>query len=420
MNEKALTKTTYIINSILFFVSGLILIIYRTRYINLFHLVISSLLIVLGFTTLILNIIKTKKSKDIFSSFTTLLTGLFFLYNKTKFLSIFPILFGIYMLMNGIGKFMTYIIYKNKENLNYYNVLLGSLIDFIFSYIMITSPSKNINRLTIYSGIYIMLFGLTYFYDFLKEIFPSFFGKKRRLRVTLPIILSTFIPYRVLLSLNKFINSWSTPVKLINKNTSGKTDLEILIHVRDDNIGKIGHADLCYKGIVYSYGCYDEESKKLFGSIGNGTLFEIKGKKKYIKYCNKYSNKTIFSFGITLTDEENKKVEEKINFIKSNTYEWNPLISKKKNANEYAIELTEKTDAKFYKFNKTSYKTYFLMFTNCVKLVDDVVGATGSDILKINGAISPGVYYDYLEREFKRKNSKVIKKEIYTNNRKDN
>lgn len=420
MNEKALTKTTYIINSILFFVSGLILIIYRTRYINLFHLVISSLLIVLGFTTLVLNIIKTKKSKDIFSSFTTLLTGLFFLYNKTKFLSIFPILFGIYMLMNGIGKFMTYIIYKNKENLNYYNVLLGSLIDFIFSYIMITSPSKNINRLTIYSGIYIMLFGLTYFYDFLKEIFPSFFGKKRRLRVTLPIILSTFIPYRVLLSLNKFINSWSTPVKLINKNTSGKTDLEILIHVRDDNIGKIGHADLCYKGIVYSYGCYDEESKKLFGSIGNGTLFEIKGKKKYIKYCNKYSNKTIFSFGITLTDEENKKVEEKINFIKSNTYEWNPLISKKKNANEYAIELTEKTDAKFYKFNKTSYKTYFLMFTNCVKLVDDVVGATGSDILKINGAISPGVYYDYLEREFKRKNSKVIKKEIYTNNRKDN
>lgn len=420
MNEKALTKTTYIINSILFLISGLILIIYRTRYINIFHLVISSLLIILGFTTLILNIIKTRKSKDIFSSLTTLITGLFFLYNKTKFLSIFPILFGIYMLMNGIGKFMTYIIYKNKENLNYYSVLFSSLIDFIFSYIMITSPAKNINRLAIYSGIYIMLFGLTYFYDFLKEVFPSFFGKKRRLRLTLPIILSTFIPYRVLLSLNKFINSWSTPVRLINKNTSGKTDLEILIHVRDDNIGKIGHADLCYKGVVYSYGCYDEESKKLFGSIGNGTLFEIKGKKKYIKYCNKYSNKTIFCFGITLTDEEKQQVEEKINSIKSNTYEWNPFISKKEKANDYAIELVEKTGAKFYKFSKTSYKTYFLMFTNCVKLVDDVVGTTGSDILKINGAISPGVYYDYLEREFKRKNSKVIKKEIYTNTIKDN
>lgn len=419
MSEKALTKTTYIINSILFFITGLVLIIYRTRYINMFHLVISLLLITLGFVTLILNVIKVRKAKDIFSSFTTLITGLFFLSNKTKFLAIFPILFGIYMLMNGIGKFMTYIIYKNQEKLNYYNVLLGSLIDFIFSYIMITSPTKNINRLTIYSGIYIMLFGLTYFYDFLKELFPNFFGKKRRLRVTLPIILSTFIPYRVLLSINKFINSWVTPVKLINKNTSGKADLEILIHVRDDNIGKIGHADLCYKGIVYSYGCYDEESKKLFGSVGNGTLFEIKGKKKYIKYCNIFSNKTIFCFGITLTEEEKEKVEEKIKHIKTNTYAWDPTINNSKKINDYAIELVEKTDAKFYKFTKTSYKTYFLMFTNCVKLVDDIVGATGSDILKINGAITPGVYYDYLEREFKRKNSKVIKKEIYINNRKD-
>lgn len=419
MSEKALTKTTYIINSILFFITGLVLIIYRTRYINMFHLVISLLLITLGFVTLILNVIKVRKAKDIFSSFTTLVTGLFFLSNKTKFLAIFPILFGIYMLMNGIGKFMTYIIYKNQEKLNYYNVLLGSLIDFIFSYIMIPSPTENINRLTIYSGIYIMLFGLTYFYDFLKELFPNFFGKKRRLRVTLPIILSTFIPYRVLLSINKFINSWVTPVKLINKNTSGKADLEILIHVRDDNIGKIGHADLCYKGIVYSYGCYDEESKKLFGSIGNGTLFEIKGKKKYIKYCNKFSNKTIFCFGITLTEEEKEKVEEKIKLIKTNTYAWDPTINNSQKINDYAIELVEKTDAKFYKFTKTSYKTYFLMFTNCVKLVDDIVGATGSDILKINGAITPGVYYDYLEREFKRKNSKVIKKEIYTNNRKD-
>ena len=115
MSEKALTKTTYIINSILFFITGLVLIIYRTRYINMFHLVISILLITLGFVTLILNVIKVRKAKDIFSSFTTLITGLFFLSNKTKFLAIFPILFGIYMLMNGIGKFMTYIIYKNQE-----------------------------------------------------------------------------------------------------------------------------------------------------------------------------------------------------------------------------------------------------------------------------------------------------------------
>ena len=76
--------------------------------------------------------------------------------------------------------------------------------------------------------------------------------------------------------------------------------------------------------------------------------------------------------------------------------------------------LQKKTRAKFYKFKQTSYKTYFLLFTNCVKLVDNVLGVTGSDLLKLNGVITPGTYYDFLEKEYKRKNSNVISKSIYT------
>ena len=71
--------------------------------------------------------------------------------------------------------------------------------------------------------------------------------------------------------------------------------------------------------------------------------------------------------------------------------------------------------AEFYKFYKSTYKTYFLLSTNCVKLVDEVVGATGSDLLKINGVITPGAYYEYLEQEFKKEKSNVITKQIYTN-----
>ena len=85
------------------------------------------------------------------------------------------------------------------------------------------------------------------------------------------------------------------------------------------------------------------------------------------------------------------------------------------------MELVNLTGAKFYKFYRSSYKTYFIFFTNCVKIVDDVIGATGSDLLKINGALTPGTYYDYLDREFKRQNSNVITKEIYTyKNKKEN
>ncbi len=416
MKTKAKDKIFYFINSQLFFIVGFTLIFYRTKYIDVFHLLTSLLIFFLGLITLILNIIKSKKSKDILLSLTTLILGILIYNHKTGFLSIFPIIFGLYMLANGIIKFISYLVFKKRENTSYYNTLIGSLIDFIFSYIMISHPRKNIHNLTIILGIYLILFGLTYFYDFLKECFPKYFGTKRRFRLTIPIILATFIPYEVLLSINNLINKWKTPVLVSNKDTSGKVDLEILIHVREDSIGRMGHADLCYKGKIYSYGCYDESSKKLFNSIGDGTLFEIKGKEKYIKFCNINSDKTIFCFGLTLTDEQKIKVEEKIRMLEKNIYKWNPDSNDKNKKNDYAVELIEKTKAKFYKFNKGSYKTYFLLATNCVKLVDDIIGATGSDILKINGVITPGTYYNYLEKEFKRKNSNVITKEIFKKN----
>ena len=413
MKKNTISKITYLTNSILFLIAGITIILLNNTYLTLFHLITSILLVNLGFITFILNLIKNNKSKDTLISITTLIVGLFFFNNKERFLSLFPFLFGIYMLINGIGKFLSYIIFKNKEKQNYYIVLIGSLIDFIFSYTMISKPKENIERLAIYLGIYLILFSITYFNDFLKEQFPKVKNKKRRFRITLPILFATFIPYRVLQYLNKIIDQLDNTKLISNKKTSGNKDLEILIHVREDNIGKWGHADLCYNNTIYSYGCYDEESKKLLKSLGDGTLFEIKGKEKYINYCNNNSNKTIFCYGITLNEEEKKEIEKKIKEIKKNTYKWNPNNLGKEKENTYAIELTNVAKAKFYKFKNTNYKTYFLLSTNCVKLVDDILGTTGTDILKINGVITPGVYYEYLDKEYKRKNSNVISKEIY-------
>ena len=161
--------------------------------------------------------------------------------------------------------------------------------------------------------------------------------------------------------------------------------------------------------------CYDEKSKKLFESLGNGTLFKTNERDKYLKFCTTNSDKTIFAFGITLADKEKEKIEKRLKEIEDDTYPWNPKESKK---NSYAQKLVKKTQAKFYKFKSSNYKTYFLMSTNCVKLVDDVVGTTGSDLLTINGVITPGAYYEYLENEFKKKNSNVITKQIYSKEKK--
>jgi hypothetical protein len=41
------------------------------------------------------------------------------------------------------------------------------------------------------------------------------------------------------------------------------------------------------------------------------------------------------------------------------------------------------------------------------------VGQAGIDIVKIQGLISPGAYFEFFNREFLRKNSLVISRTIY-------
>lgn len=417
MKEKYISRISMIINCIIFTGVGITLISIPTTSAKVFHLIVSLLISLLGLISFAFNAIKTKNRINILISISTFAMGIFFFSKPNTFLSLFPVIFGFYMLLNGVVKLVAYIIYKEEKLKGYHPTLFSSIVDFIFSYIMIVNPSENIKRLTIILGIYLILLGLTYLYDLIKDLYPKLFiTKKRRIRVTLPIIISMLIPYSVYTRINKALDKYITPVHINKKNTSGKVDLEIFIHVKNSFVGSFGHTDLCFDGIVYSYGCYDDNSKVLFETLGDGTLFTIENKNKYLNFCTTHSNKTIFSFGITLADSQKEKIKNELNKIYEYAYRWkcDQEEDNKKEYNDYASILYRYTNAKTYKFIKGKWKKYFLFSTNCVKLVDKVLGATGSDVLNINGIVTPGAYYNYLNKEFKRKNSSVIKKEIYT------
>ena len=61
-------------------------------------------------------------------------------------------------------------------------------------------------------------------------------------------------------------------------------------------------------------------------------------------------------------------------------------------------------------------KTYFVLGTNCGTLVDKILRSSGIDVLNPNGIITPGTYYDFLEREYMKKGSRVVSKKIYNKN----
>lgn len=72
------------------------------------------------------------------------------------------------------------------------------------------------------------------------------------------------------------------------------------------------------------------------------------------------------------------------------------------------------TNAKFYKFRTGKFKTYYVLGVSCCTFVNEIIGYSGIDFLKMNGIISPGTYYDCLNREYINKTGLVVSRTIYT------
>ena len=417
MKEKSITTITILVRAILFLILGLVLVFIPSTSLAFFHFLVTigcSIFFLISFIS------ELKKKKNIINKFLYLITffiSLFFIFNRTFFLSLFPIIFSFYLILLGTTKLSTFIVFKMNNFSGFTRMFLDAISNFIIALLIITRPTKSIDPLTFLLGIYFILVSFNQFIDLIKEHFPNnFLVKKRKFRITMPIIISLFVPYAIYTKFNKRLSEEVTSID-IDKKVSGNVDLEIFIGVKESNIGKFGHADLYFDNKIYSYGHYDEDSKKLFDTIGDGILFIIDDRMKYLRFCAEHSKKTIFAFGITLTNEQKKNVRKVLKELQSKTYRWKCIqeTNKKEEYGDYASCLYRATKAKFYKFNSSTYKLYFALWTNCVKLVDDVLKASGGDILRLNGVITPGAYYYHLNNEYKKKNSNVIRKEIITN-----
>lgn len=342
-------------------------------------------------------------------------------------LSILPLIFGLYLLLNSVIKFINYyILFKEKAN--------GKLTEFILGFIyfgvsipIIFSPLKHLTTVLIIIGVYSILLGINYLFDFISAIIPKKLKNKlkRKIRISLPVFIEAIIPYTVLREINYQLDKDTYDKSFIVENKDSdndiEIDLEIFVHTSNRGFNRMGHVDIYYDNKVISYGNYDDSSINFFTMLGDGVLFTT-SRDKYIPFCIEHSKKTIFAFGLRLTDIQKKKVTQAINKIFDNVYEWQPpyveALSKNKKVNmneykDYASRLYQTNKAKFYKFKTGRFRKYFTLGNNCCRLADHIVGKSGIDLLKITGIITPGTYYEYLNREFQKKNSMVISRKIY-------
>lgn len=335
---------------------------------------------------------------------------------------VLALVIGVYQIFHASINLVTYVLYrKNKIRPRFRLLLDGILLVFLGGASLLSSTGNSVFQLFVL-GAYFFLYGLSNIRD--GFLFEEEIGKnhlKRRIRISLPIVLAALIPARTLAKINKFMQENADEREDIHLGMvkSGKTaELEIFVHTAETSLfSAIGHVDICYQGRVISYGNYDPSSETLFGMVGDGVLYFC-DRDKYIDLCKRESQKTLFGYGIDLTPEMEKAVQKKLAELKQLTIPWEPSADKimtgdGKEDYTYAYKIRHETDGELYKFIKSKFKSYFVLSTNCVLLADTIVGQAGTDILSPKGFIAPGTYQAYLNREFEKPNSIVVSKHVY-------
>ncbi|MEG0872854.1 MAG: hypothetical protein RSE00_04270 [Clostridia bacterium] len=416
--QKYMNWATTLLQAIIFFALGIFILRSTNTFLGFVVYGVSFGFIGVGLLQTIKNIFyKTEKILPVnfVYSLGNILVGAFILYKPEMFVDIFPLLLTFYVLIDAVVKTITFILYRNNDIKPRFSILIKCLISYIFFFILIFHPLFRGQVTYIIVGIYFILFGITYLFDSIDSLIPVEKKReiKKRVRITLPVFIAAFIPKKALEEINEVFNdNDENRVKIVKQNI--EPDIEVFVHIGRKGFGSFGHVDLYFDERVISYGSYDEANIVLFSAIGDGVLFET-NKNKYMDFCNEHVEKTLVGFGLKLTNTQKEAIRTKLDEIKSVTYPWEPeaKLHPEKEYTDYASRLYKATDAKFWKFTGSKFKTYFALNTNCVLLADQLIGASGIDILKISGIITPGTYYDYFNREFERQNSIVVSKNIY-------
>ena len=353
---------------------------------------------------------------------TVVLAG-WILSHLTSLWELLPLLLGLFFALLGISSFISFWQYRHEYSTGPLRHLVSALLSLGFSFTLFCNLKGSIVTTLVVSGIYLILYSLTLFEDFLSELLPQEQKNhlKRRIRIPLPVFLTAFLPAKMLQRINQYLSASPEGVSELHqeKGEDVQPNVEVFVHVAPKGAGSVGHVDLCVLGHCISYGGYDENAMKLGGAIGPGVVFIHHNREAYLRFCQENSQKTLFCFGLLLKEEELEKMRAKLQEILSDAVPWAPraqLVEEGRLPNQvctdYGSKLYLATGAKFYKFQRGSFRHYWVLGTNCVRFADGLLYASGTDTLAA-GIISPGTYYEFLNREFERKGGRVIQRTVY-------
>lgn len=334
-------------------------------------------------------------------------------------IGIFAYCFGFYILALSLTHGANYIILRKDEVKGRWKEMAAALFYMAFAIFLGFIPYLHINVIMNVIATYFILYGAFYYKDLFIEMMPlkQKDDMKRHIRISLPVLLQAILPKFILDEVNAFLipsdqKEIDAKSDFSQYKVEEEADVEVYIHASNKGFGKVGHVDICIDNQFLSYGNYDVDSVRLNELIGDGVLVNAY-KEEYIPFVIKEGEKTLFCYGLKLTVAQKQKVLHQMDEIRKMIYPWEAPEFEEEDPTYAALLLKECPETAFYKFKRGRFKTYFVATTNCVQLADYIVGSAGLDILNLNGIITPGAYYEYLERQFALNNEMVIYKKIY-------
>ncbi len=323
---------------------------------------------------------------------------------------------GAYSIFYGLCCFIQWLIYVWNSNKGKLFTFINAIAFFCVGFYLLFYSQFDSELIMMCMGIYVLLLGFRYSCEMMFSLNPLIdHSWKRRYRLSLPTVLCAFIPDWTFQFLKKY--DLKSEEEL---DSQIKTNLRLMVHVGPKGFQKVGHITLVFDDMVYSYGNYDQESHRLNGTVGNGIFF-LAPYDLYLPMILFKEKNTIFEYGIQLTKNQENELRNLLNEKVQEANAWYAPIQREAKADfkreleeDYANRLAYYSHASFYQIESGRFKSYWALGANCALFIDSILSIVGQDVLNLRNVVSPGLYLDWLQKEYIKKNSPIVSRTIHS------
>lgn len=369
-----------------------------------------SIIIILKVLQGLLFITKTLIKKHFFYFIIIFLIALFFGWLPLLFdISSEILLYGILALEVFVHAVDAFLQYRRGDKTWFINgVIAIAIIVFIIGSFFYTDISFVIS----FFFEIIALSAIYYLYSYYRT--GNIPGNYTLLNINNAIFRDAFVPKKVY---SEFMNATDATIDAVvqkysyyhqEREVDLNETLTVYMHTWKPGLDMMGHCDLSFRGTSFTLSNYDVERSHFDGMVTSGTI-GIGEMKAYINFCTDIKDKLVFGYTLSLSQKQADAIARELDIIQGTmTTLWEPKdIKKNKAADEILKHIPNFTIRKVI---QGPFRNYFVLGTNCAKLVDVILNEAGIQTKVSKNLLTPGEYMSILDKD---KEKRVIEKRVY-------